>query len=86
MEGGLTPFGAMFHKLENSCLLAFGAYLTAFALDASPATAFAASYSVIAAAALLAGLVDAGKIGMSKAPMLLWSALAGGIAYAALNE
>ena len=65
---------------------AFGAYLTALALDASPSTAFGAAYAVLAAAALLAGIVDAGAAGMSKAPMFIWAALASGIAYAALGE
>jgi len=86
MSGELSPFGVMFAKLEASCLLAFGAYLTALALDASPSTAFGAAYAVLAAAALLAGIVDAGAAGMSKAPMFIWAALASGIAYAALGE
>ena len=48
--------------------------------------AFGYAYAVIAAAALKAGLVNAGEVGMGKAPFFGWGAIASYIAYTAINE
>ena len=48
--------------------------------------AFGYAYAVIAAAALKAGLINAGEVGMGKAPFFVWGAIASYIAYKALDE
>ena len=68
------------------CLLSGGAYTAVLAKGDSQEKAFGYAYAVIAAAALKAGLVNAGEVGMGKAPFFVWGAIASYIAYKALDE
>ena len=68
------------------CLLSGGTYVAVLAKGDSQEKAFGYAYAVIAAAALKAGLVNAGEVGMGKAPFFVWGAIASYIAYAAINE
>ena len=61
-------------------------YVAVLANDGSQEKAFGYAYAVIAAAALKAGLVNAGEVGMGKAPFFVWGAIASYIAYKALDE
>ena len=61
-------------------------YVAVLAKGDSQEKAFGYAYAAIAAAALKAGLVNAGEVGMGKAPFFVWGAIASYIAYAAINE
>ena len=63
-----------------------GTYVAVLAKGDSQEKAFGYAYAVIAAAALKAGLVNAGEVGMGKAPFFVWGAIASYIAYKALDE
>ena len=67
-------------------ILSGGAYTAVLAKGDSQEKAFGYAYAVIAAAALKAGLVNAGEVGMGKAPFFVWGAIASYIAYKALDE
>ena len=82
----MSPFSKMFAQLLGSCLLSGGAYTAVLAKGDSQEKAFGYAYAVIAAAALKAGLVNAGEVGMGKAPFFVWGAIASYIAYKALDE
>ena len=69
-----------------SCLLSGGTYVAVLAKGDSQEKAFGYAYAAIAAAALKAGLVNAGEVGMGKAPFFVWGAIASYIAYKALDE
>jgi hypothetical protein len=61
-------------------------YVAVLAKGDSQEKAFGYAYAVIAAAALKAGLINAGEVGMGKAPFFVWGAIASYIAYKALDE
>ena len=82
----MSPFSRMFAQLLGSCLLSGGAYTAVLAKGDSQEKAFGYAYAVIAAAAWKAGLVNAGEVGMGKAPFFVWGAIASYIAYKALDE
>ena len=82
----MSPFSRMFAQLLGSCLLSGGTYVAVLAKGDSQEKAFGYAYAVIAAAALKAGLVNAGEVGMGKAPFFVWGAIASYIAYKALDE
>ena len=82
----MSPFSRMFAQLLGSCLLSGGTYVAVLAKGDSQEKAFGYGYAVIAAAALKAGLVNAGEVGMGKAPFFVWGAIASYIAYKALDE
>ena len=82
----MSQFSRMFAQLLGSCLLSGGTYVAVLAKGDSQGKAFGYAYAVIAAAALKAGLVNAGEVGMGKAPFFVWGAIASYIAYKALDE
>ena len=82
----MSPFSRMFAQLLGSCLLSGGTYVAVLAKGDSQEKAFGYAYAVIAAAALKAGLINAGEVGMGKAPFFVWGAIASYIAYKALDE
>ena len=88
VPGTMSPFGKMFVRLQGSCLIAAGVYVLMLGRPDSQGQleAFGYAYAVIAAAALKAGLVNAGEVGMGKAPFFGWGAIASYIAYTAINE
>ena len=59
----MSPFSKMFAQLLGSCLLSGGAYTAVLAKGDSQEKAFGYAYAVIAAAALKAGLINAGEVG-----------------------
>ena len=70
------------HRLRTQRLC----YTAVLAKGDSQEKAFGYAYAVIAAAALKAGLINAGEVGMGKAPFFVWGAIASYIAYKALDE